>query len=106
MPSKYCAALTTTDSLDAANKLASSIVAARLAACVQVVGPIRSFYCWEGRVNNNEEYQLWAKTSEAKYAELETHILAEHSYDVPEIIRLPITGGSEAYLSWIDSEVA
>ena len=105
MPSTYCAVLTTVDSSEAANKLASSVVDARLAACVQVVGPIRSFYRWEGKVNNDEEYQLWAKTTDAKYSELEAHILTEHSYDVPEIIRIPITGGSDAYLSWIDAEV-
>jgi periplasmic divalent cation tolerance protein len=101
----YCAVLTTTDSQDAASSLARSIVDSRLAACVQVVGPITSYYWWEKEVNHEQEWQLWAKTTQAQYAALEAHIRAEHSYDVPEIIQLPITAGSTGYLSWIAKEV-
>jgi len=97
--------ITTTPNREIAEKLAESILIQRLAACVQMVD-IRSFFIWEGGLHKEGEVALHIKTTEACYRELEAHILEHHPYDVPEIIKLPITGGSPAYLCWIDSTTA
>lgn len=95
--------VTTTDSEQAAAELASSIVDARAAACVQVV-PIRSFYRWEGAVQDDQEWQLQMKTSAQRLEFLVAHIREHHTYDVPEIIATPITGGDPEYLGWVSEE--
>lgn len=99
----YVQVVTTTDSEEAAATLARSIVDARGGACVQVV-PIRSFYRWENAVHDDPEWQLHIKTSAARLDALIEHIKQHHTYDVPEIIATPITGGNDAYLSWVDEE--
>lgn len=99
----YVQVVTTTDSEEDAARLARSIVDARGGACVQVV-PIRSFYRWDGAVQDDPEWQLQIKTSASALDALIAHIKSEHSYDVPEIITTPITGGNDAYLSWVDEE--
>ncbi|WP_010694766.1 divalent-cation tolerance protein CutA [Saccharopolyspora spinosa] len=99
----YVQVVTTTDSEEAAATLARSIVEAKGGACVQVV-PIRSFYRWENAVQDDPEWQLQIKTSAGRLDELIKHINEHHTYDVPEIIATPITGGSAAYLSWLDEE--
>ena len=99
----YVQVVTTTDSEQDAARLARSVVEARGGACVQVV-PIRSFYRWDGAVQDDPEWQLQIKTSAARLDALVAHLNAEHNYDVPEIIATPITGGSGAYLSWVDEE--
>lgn len=102
----YCVVLTVTDSPESARALAGSVVAARLAACVQVAGPVESTYWWDGAVETATEWQLWCKTTDAGYEALAAHIRAHHSYDVPEILRLPVTAGHPPYLRWIDAETA
>ncbi|MGP4017154.1 divalent-cation tolerance protein CutA [Saccharopolyspora sp. 5N708] len=99
----YVQVVTTTDSEEAAAALARSIVDSRAGACVQVV-PIRSFYRWENAVQDDPEWQLQIKTSAARLDALIKHIKERHTYDVPEIIATPITGGNNAYLSWVDEE--
>lgn len=96
--------ITTTDSEDAAGVLAKGIVGARLAACVQVVGPIRSVYHWDGEVQDDQEWQCWIKTTGDRVAELTEWIKANHSYDVPEVVALPVLGGSPEYLAWVTGE--
>jgi periplasmic divalent cation tolerance protein len=100
----YVQVLTTTDSEDAAIQLGSVITDARLAACVQIIGPIRSLYWWEGKVQNEQEWQLLIKTTEALVPTLEQKIKANHSYDTPEIIVTEILGGSAEYLGWISEQ--
>lgn len=95
--------VTTTDSEQAATALASSVIEARAAACVQVV-PIRSFYRWDGAVQDDPEWQLQMKTSAQRLDFLVAHIRDNHTYDVPEIIATPITGGNPAYLTWVSEE--
>lgn len=99
----YVQVVTTTDSEGAAAALARSIVDARGGACVQVV-PIRSFYRWDDAVQDDPEWQLQIKTSATRMDALVALIKAEHTYDVPEIIATPITGGNDAYLAWLDEE--
>ncbi len=100
----YCVVLTTTDSKDNAQALARAVVAARLAACAQIVGPIESVYRWDGEIDDAAEYQVWFKTRTERYDALAQALADAHTYDVPEIIRLPIDAGSAAYLRWIDTE--
>lgn len=95
---------TTTDSRDEASTLAKSIVQARLAACVQITGPITSTYWWEDQVEQDEEWLVVSKTSADRLDALTAHINEKHSYDVPEVVATPIIGGSDAYLSWVTEE--
>ena len=95
--------VTTTDSERAAAELARSVVETRAGACVQVV-PIRSFYRWDGAVQDDPEWQLQIKTSASRLDALVAHIVEQHEYDVPEVVVLPIEGGNPAYLSWVDDE--
>ena len=88
----------------AAAEMADRIVAERLAACAQVLGPVRSSYHWEGEVRVAMEWLVVAKTADARLAELTTRIQALHSYDVPEIVTLPSAAGNPEYLRWIRDE--
>jgi len=101
MDSIYTLVITTVATEQQANDLARSIVSAGLAACVQIQS-IRSVYRWRGEVQAEPEYQLMIKTAEHQFSNLEQHIKANHSYATPEIVKLPLTGGSIEYLAWID----
>jgi periplasmic divalent cation tolerance protein len=101
---EYCQVMTTTDSREAADALARSAVEARTAACGQVSGPIASTYWWEGKLEAAEEWHVFFKTTTDRYAALEEHIRAHHSYAVPEIICTPLTAGNPAYLAWVKRE--
>jgi len=103
--SDFCLVITTVPNREAAENLAENILNNRLAACVQMAD-IRSFFIWEGKLNKEGEVILYIKTTEACYHDLEAHILEHHSYDVPEIIMLPITGGLSGYLEWINVTTA
>lgn len=94
----------TTDSEPAAVRLASGIVAAKLGACVQIVGPITSVFRWESEVQTEQEWRVEVKTARDRLAGLTEHIKANHDYDVPEIVVTPIVGGSDDYLSWVVEE--
>ena len=100
----YLQVMTTVDSREAADRLADALVRERLAACVQVVGPIRSTYWWKGEVETAEEWLCLVKTAEARYAALEARIRELHSYDVPEITAVQFAAGSADYLGWIAAE--
>jgi len=100
--SNYCVVVTTTPDLEEAENLADGILNNRLAACVQMED-VRSFFLWEGALQKENEVALYIKTTEARYSELEAYIQEYHSYDVPEIIKLSVTGGLPGYLNWLDS---
>ena len=94
--------LVTCGSAKEARRIARALVKARLAACANVVDtPVRSIYRWKGRVESAKEYLLVIKTSRGRFRALERVVKRLHSYDVPEIIALPITEGSPAYLKWL-----
>ena len=76
---------------DAAEGIAKALVGERLAACVNVAGPLRSIFCWEGRINDESEALLIAKTTSKGYPRLERRLLALHPYDVPEVLALPVS---------------
>ncbi len=85
-------------------RIADALVGEHLAACVNIVGPIRSIFHWDNQIQREEEHLLVIKTRGALFAELEQRIKAMHSYQVPEIIALPITMGPAAYLDWLRAE--
>ena len=95
---------TTVDSEEAAERLARGVVEARLGACAQVVGPIRSTYRWEGRVETAAEWMCVIKTSDRRLDALVAHIRAHHSYETPEVVATPVVGGDPAYLRWVETE--
>ena len=102
--SRYCQVVTTTDSREAAQRLAHGAVTARLAACAQVSGPVTSTYWWDGQVETADEWRVTYKTTSARYGTLEQHIREQHGYDVPEILCSPVIAGNPAYLDWLDAE--
>nr|WP_082860388.1 divalent-cation tolerance protein CutA [Alloactinosynnema sp. L-07] len=96
--------ITTTASADEAAALGRGLVEARLAACVQIVGPIRSVYRWDGAVQDDQEWQLQVKTAADRLDEVTAFLQREHSYDEPEVIALPVVGGSAGYLGWVTAQ--
>ncbi|MFG6195424.1 divalent-cation tolerance protein CutA [Nonomuraea sp. JJY05] len=96
--------MTTVASADEGVALAHSITSQRLAAGVQIIGPIRSLYWWQGSLRDEREWQLVIKTTHSLLVALENHIKANHSYETPEIIATEIAAGSDDYLNWISAE--
>ncbi|RMF94704.1 MAG: divalent-cation tolerance protein CutA [Planctomycetota bacterium] len=97
----YALVMTTIDDESKAQTLADALVEARLAACIQIVGPIRSTYPWKGKVEHATEWLLLIKSRKALYRSLEAFIREHHAYEVPELVQLDITAGLPEYLSWI-----
>ncbi|MGH3823897.1 MAG: divalent-cation tolerance protein CutA [Pseudonocardiaceae bacterium] len=104
MSPEHVIVASTTDNEEAARALAAGAIDAKLGACAQVLGPITSVYRWQGEVQTEQEWRVEIKTAADRVAALTEHIKANHSYDVPEIIATPITGGSADYLSWLVNE--
>jgi periplasmic divalent cation tolerance protein len=97
----------TCSSLAEARRIARSAVESRLAACANLLpGQVDSIYCWKGRIEQARERLLLMKTTRAKFPALREAILRLHSYDVPEIIALPIAAGLPAYLDWVRDSVS
>lgn len=94
---------TTAPNNQEAETLAMKIVEAKLAACVQVLPPMKSFYFWENAVQTDSEQLLLIKTLEENYAALETFIKANHSYETPEIVAVSSEKVSAEYLAWMKS---
>lgn len=98
--------LTTAPSREIALRIAEALVELRLAACVQVSGPIDSVYRWKGKTEQASEWRCEAKTRQELYRKVEEEIRRLHPYEVPEIIALPIVAGSPDYLQWLTEETA
>jgi periplasmic divalent cation tolerance protein len=94
--------LVTCGSEGEAVKIAHSLVENRLAACVNLISPIRSIYRWEGKICDEIEWLLIIKTQQQRVEALEEKVKSLHSYSVPEIISLPIVKGSLPYLNWLE----
>jgi periplasmic divalent cation tolerance protein len=101
---KYIQVSTTVEKKEDAERIARTLVETRMAACVQVIGPIRSTYWWKGKVEEAGEWLCMMKTREELYPDLEASLRALHPYEVPEIVAVPVVEGSEPYLRWIDEE--
>ena len=95
---------TTTDDKEEARNLALLLVKNKLSACVQIY-PIESFYTWKNKIENDKEFMLEIKTISNNFEKVKNFILSHHSYDVPEIIVLPILYGSDKYLHWVQESV-
>ncbi|MEL6502448.1 MAG: divalent-cation tolerance protein CutA, partial [Cyanobacteria bacterium J06623_1] len=91
-------------SLSEGQAIATELIKAKLATCVNFF-PIDSIYLWQGEINQEREYQLIIKTDLNQFAQLSAKIKTLHSYEVPEIIALPIVNGSQAYLNWLGSSL-
>jgi periplasmic divalent cation tolerance protein len=93
--------LTTTDSQAVAESIANELVSSKLAACVQIDGPIKSIYSWKDKLTSSQELRLSIKTTQANIEKLVASIKTLHNYELPQIIALPITGGNDDYLKWV-----
>lgn len=96
--------LCTAPDADVAARLARGVVEAKLAACVNVIGGVRSYYVWKGELSDDSEVQLVIKTRKTHLAALEAHLFEHHPYEVPEILALPIAQGSRSYLAWLEEQ--
>ncbi|MEA5624721.1 divalent-cation tolerance protein CutA [Nostoc sp. UHCC 0251] len=103
-PAGYGVVLVTAGNMQEAEAIANALVEAKLAACVSLL-PIHSIYTWQGELHKEQECQLLIKTDLAQFPAMEAKIMELHSYEVPEIIALPIVAGSQAYLQWISQQV-
>jgi periplasmic divalent cation tolerance protein len=93
--------LVTTSDEEEASKIARAIVEERLAGCVNIIKDIRSIYSWQGKIEDEKEVLMIAKTRKLLFDSLMKRVKELHSYTVPEIIALPIIQGSEDYLKWL-----
>lgn len=101
----YGIILVTASSEDEAKTIASTLVSTQLAACVTLI-PIQSIYTWQEKIHQESEWQLIIKTDLAHFETIAAKIQELHSYEVPEIIALPILAGSGSYLDWISANVS
>ncbi len=97
--------LVTASSQEEADDIATELVNSMLAACVNVIPGITSVYRWEGKLQHSQEWLLVIKSRRDVLDTLVQRVQTMHSYDLPEIIALPLTGGSDAYLGWLDREI-
>ena len=102
----YRMVLTTVGKKRDGEGLATALVNKKLAACVQVIGPIRSFYTWKKKLCRDQEFLLLIKTTSRQVKSLEKELHRLHPYELPELVVLPIVGGSRRYLEWLNSQTA
>ncbi|MCX7981795.1 MAG: divalent-cation tolerance protein CutA [Syntrophales bacterium] len=104
-PNEFITVITTCDNEEALSKIAFSLIEKKLAACVQIMGPIKSTYYWQGKIETSSEWLCQIKTVGHLYGKVEREIKSMHPYTTPEIIAHPIVQGSESYLEWIRENV-
>jgi periplasmic divalent cation tolerance protein len=105
MESTFLQIIMTVDERQTAETISETLVGMRLAACVQILGPITSTYRWQGKVEKAEEWQCLIKSRAERFHDVEGVIKALHPYDVPEIIAIPIIGGNDDYLRWLAENI-
>lgn len=101
MTNKYILVLTAVSNRDEAEKIALTLVKEHLVACVNISSPVLSIYPWQGKLCKDEEVMLFMKTEMMLYPKVEERVKDLHSYELPEVIAIPIELGSKEYLSWI-----
>ena len=92
-------------SADEAERLARRLIEERLAACVNVVAPVRSFYRWKGAIEDSTEWLLIIKSTRGLFTPLRAALETAHSYEVPEVVAIPVVEGAPNYLAWIETEL-
>jgi len=102
---EYIQVVTTVEQKADAEKIAKNLVEKRLAACVQIIGPVTSYFQWQKKLDSAQEYLCLIKSRDDLFLELETEIKAMHPYEVPEILASPITNGGKDYLNWMAAEL-
>ncbi len=105
MEDSYVVVLITTSSKDEAEKIASSLLKERLVACANIIGPVHSLFWWQGKIDTAQEHLILMKTRKDLFNKLSERVKALHSYQVPEIIAIPIVEGLKDYLNWIDESL-
>ena len=98
---KAVVGLVTCSSRTEARKVARTILTKKLAACVNIIGGLESHYWWQGKLETAREYLLLIKTTRARTRNVTSAVKAAHSYEVPEVIFLPVVTGERNYLSWL-----
>ena len=101
----YIQVVTTVEEEKDAQTIATALLNRRVAACIQIAGPITSHYWWKGKIDQASEYMCIIKSRDDMYDLVEAIIKSVHPYEVPEIIATPIVDGSKDYLQWIDTEL-
>lgn len=100
---EFCLALSTCADEQTARELAQGLIAARLAACVNIVPGVVSIYSWQGQIETAEERLLLIKTRRSSFDAVRDYVRTNHSYELPEIIAIPIMAGLPEYLAWVDA---
>ena len=103
MKAQAAVVLVNASSEQQALRIANALVGERLAACANIVSPIRSIYRWQGEVQTDTEHTMIIKTRAKLVAKVEARVKELHSYEVPEILALPVVEGSKAYLDWLET---
>src|SRR4030067_3800871 len=106
MDMEFMVLLITASSMEEGEKIAGSLVENRMVACVNVVPSVKSFFFWEGKPAQESEILLIAKSRRSLLDKIVEHVKKIHSYKVPEIIALPVIGGSEEYLKWVEASTS
>jgi periplasmic divalent cation tolerance protein len=101
----YIVILSTVGNVEEASRIAEHLVSNHLVACVNIIRGIQSVYWWKDQVQRDEECLMLIKTEHSKFAEVEQAIRSLHSYEVPEVISLPLENGSTKYLQWIENSL-
>jgi periplasmic divalent cation tolerance protein len=102
MISDYVMVFVTTKDKAQAETIAKTLLAERLIACANIVGPVESFFSWEGKVDCAEEFLMVMKTRQSLLDAVVVRVKGLHSYEVPEVLAVPIVGGLESYFGWMD----
>lgn len=105
MHNSYVVVFITVANKAEAEKIAESLLEAKLIACANVVGPVVSHFQWKGKVERAEEFLVLMKSREDLFGELSEKVKGLHSYEVPEIIAMPVVAGSKDYLGWLGSSL-
>jgi len=103
LPNKYLQIFVSCASVAEAQTVVKGLLELRLVACGQIVNPMQSFYRWQGQVEHAEEALLILKTQSAYFDNIKQYITQHHSYEVPEIVAMPIVEANPAYLNWLDA---
>ena len=102
----YTLVMVTASSREEAEKIATTLLERKLIACANILGPVSSRFWWQGKIDSAEEYMIFMKTKRELFDQVADNVKQLHSYEVPEIIALPIVEGAKPYLEWINGILA